>query len=120
MSNSKEVLINSIKEWITINDNINELQKSLKQLKDNKKKISSGLINIMESNNIDMFDINNGKLVYRKSKVKAAINKSYLLETLESYFKEYPEVDVNDVGSFILDNRPVKENQTLIIRQTKE
>tara|TARA_Y100000389_G_scaffold204365_1_gene256500 strand:- start:1497 stop:1862 length:366 start_codon:yes stop_codon:yes gene_type:complete len=118
-ANKKELLVTTIKEWITINNKLTQLQKSMKELRVSKKQLSDTLISVMENNEIDRFDINNGKLVYRKSKVKSAINKDYLLKMLENYFKEYPEVDTNDVGSFILDNRPIKENQTLVIRQNK-
>jgi hypothetical protein len=62
MGDTKQVLIHSIKEWIAINSNIVLLQKQLKELKDKKKNISSILIKIMESNEIDRVDINNGKL----------------------------------------------------------
>ena len=80
MGDTKQVLIHSIKEWIAINSNMSLLQKQLKELKDKKKNISSILIKIMESNEIDRVDINNGKLLYKKTKVKAPINKDYLLK----------------------------------------
>ena len=41
------------------------------------------------------------------------------MKMLDDYFKEYPEVDTNDVGTFILDNRPIKETSTLVIRENK-
>lgn len=119
MSDSKQILINTIKEWVSINSKINELQKQIKELKISKKQLSTTLISVMENNEIDRFDINNGKLVYRKNKVKAAINKDYLMKMLDNYFKEYPEIDTNDVGNFILENRPVKENSTLVIKENK-
>lgn len=119
MSESKQILINTIKEWVLINSKINELQKQMKELKNSKKQLSNTLISVMENNEIDRFDINNGKLVYRKNKVKAAINKDYLLKMLDNYFKEYPEIDTNDVGNFILENRPIKENSTLVIKENK-
>tara|TARA_B100001175_G_scaffold309320_1_gene310838 strand:+ start:308 stop:667 length:360 start_codon:yes stop_codon:yes gene_type:complete len=119
MAESKQILINTIKEWVAINFKINELQKQMKELRNSKKQLSDTLITVMENNEIDRFDINNGKLVYRKNKVKAAINKDYLLKMLDNYFKEYPEIDTNDVGNFILENRPIKENSTLVIKQNK-
>jgi hypothetical protein len=119
MSDSKQILVATIKEWVVINSQINEVNKKLKELKNKKKQLSDTLISVMENNEIDRFDINNGKLVHRKSKVKSAINKEYLMKMLDDYFKEYPEVDTNDVGTFILDNRPVKENSTLVIRENK-
>lgn len=116
---SKAILINTIKEWIAVNNKMADLQKSLKDLREKKKALSNTLIGVMETNEIDRFDINNGKLVYRKNKVKSAINKDYLIKILENYFKEYPEIDVNDVGTFILDNRPVREMAALVIKANK-
>lgn len=119
MAESKQILITTIKEWVSINSKINTLQKQLKELRNNKKNLSDTLIQVMENNEIDRFDINNGKLVYRKNKVKAPINKDYLMKMLDNYFKEYPEVDTTDVGNFILENRPIKENSTLVIKENK-
>ena len=41
------------------------------------------------------------------------------MKMLDDYFEKYPEVDTNDVGNFILDNRPTKENATLVIKENK-
>ena len=119
MAESKQILIATIKEWVLINSKINEIQKQLKEFRNQKKQLSNTLISVMENNEIDRFDINNGKLVYRKNKVKSAINKEYLMKMLDDYFVKYPEVDTNDVGNYILDNRPIKENATLVIKENK-
>ena len=119
MAESKQILIATIKEWVSINSKINEIQKQLKEFRNQKKQLSNTLISVMENNEIDRFDINNGKLVYRKNKGKSAINKEYLMKMLDDYFEKYPEVDTNDVGNFILDNRPTKENATLVIKENK-
>jgi hypothetical protein len=119
MGDAKQVLIQSIKEWIAINSNIVSLQKQLKELKDKKKNISTVLIKIMENNEIDRVDINNGKLLYKKTKVKTPINKDYLTKMLDNYFKDNPEVDSNHICEFLLENRPIKENSVLVIKQNK-
>ena len=64
MSESKELLVNTIKEWVAINNKINEIQKLLKDLRGKKKQLSDSLIKIMENNEIDGIDINNGKLAF--------------------------------------------------------
>jgi hypothetical protein len=119
MGDTKQVLINSIKEWITINSNIVSIQKQLKEMKERKKNISTLLIKIMETNEIDRVDINNGKLLYKKNKVKAPINKDYLLKMLDDYFKDNPEIDTSHVSEFLLENRPIKEKSILVIKQNK-
>ena len=80
MGDQKQLLINTIKEWVSINSKEVILQKQLKELKTSKKQLSDTLMKVMENNEIDRFDINNGKLLYKKNKVKAPINKDYLLK----------------------------------------
>jgi len=113
---TKTLLINNIKEWVLIDSKIQELQKQMKDLKIKKKTLSDNLIKIMENNDIDRFDTKNGNLIHRKTRVKGTINKDYLLNTLSEYFKEYPEIDVTDVGAYILNNRPIKENSLLVMK----
>lgn len=115
----KEVLVNMIKEWVVINNKMIETQKILKELRLKKHNISNSLIKIMESNDIDGIDINNGKLIHRKNKIKAPINKDYLYKMLDGYFTNYPEVDSDHVSNFILDNRPIKEKSVLSIKGKK-
>ena len=120
MSNdNKHILVNSIKDWLTLHNKLNSLQKEMKEIKNEKKQLESNLIGVMENNNIDEFTINNGKLMYKKTKTKNPINKDYLYKVLETYFKKNPEIDSNDVTQFILENRSIKENSSLVIKENK-
>tara|TARA_A100001015_G_C14679157_1_gene590006 strand:+ start:180 stop:539 length:360 start_codon:yes stop_codon:yes gene_type:complete len=119
MSDNKEIIVSNIKEWVLINNKITAKNLELKKLKDAKKIISEKLIKIMENNEIDEFDINNNKLVHKKTKVKGTINKNYLLSVLGSYFEKNNEIDNEDLTAFILDNRPIKENSSLVIKENK-
>lgn len=108
---TKDELVNHIKNWIQIDTDISSLQKQIKELRENKKNLTNSLVNVMKSNEIDCFDINNGKLIYSKSKIKKPINKKSLLEALQIYFKDNTELAQN-VSQHILDNREetVKES----------
>ena len=119
MGDQKQLLINTIREWVSINSKEVALQKQLKELKTSKKQLSATLIKVMENNEIDRFDINNGKLLYKKNKVKAPINKDYLLKMLDDYFKDNPEIDSSHVSEFLLENRQIKEKSILVIKQNK-
>lgn len=118
-SDNKNILVNSIKDWLALNNKLNLLQKEIKEIRNEKKKLESNLIDVMENNNIDEFTINNGKLMYKKIKTKNPINKEYLYKVLETYFKKNPEIDSNDVTQFILENRSIKENSSLVIKENK-
>ena len=105
---TKEVLVQTIKEWITHDNEIKILQQKIKEHRIEKKGLSDNLLNIMKENEIDCFDINNGKIIYCKNKVKAPLNKKILLETLEKYFESRPDIDASKVSEFVLDNREIK------------
>ena len=57
MGDQKQLLINTIKEWVSINSQEVALQKQLKELKTSIKQLSTTLIKVMENNDIDRFDI---------------------------------------------------------------
>ena len=110
---TKEELVSKIKEWIKFDDDIKSLQKQLKEHKLNQKNVTDNLLDIMKTNEIDCFDINNGKLMFCKNKVKQPINKKTLLLSLEQYFENNPSINAEKVGEFILDNREIKHKENL-------
>jgi len=109
---TKEILISKIKEWISYDDKIKILQKQIKEYRTEKKALTGNLVDIMKTNEIDCFDINDGKLIFCKNKVKIPLNKKTLLASLEKYFEHNPEINTDKVGEFILENREIqiKEN----------
>jgi len=110
---TKEELVSKIKEWITYDDDIKTLQKQIKNHKISQKTLTENLLDIMKTNEIDCFDINNGKLIFCKNKIKQPINKKTLLLSLEKYFENIPSIDAEKVGEFILDNREIKHKENL-------
>jgi hypothetical protein len=79
---SKEQLVKHIKGWMTNDNEIREIQVRLKELKDKRKGYADNLVEIMRKNEIDCFDVNDGKLIYTKTKVKAPLNKTTLATSL--------------------------------------
>jgi len=105
---NKGDLIALIKEWKQIDDEIKSIQKEVKKRRDRKKVLSEKLIKIMRTNDIDSFDINNGKLLYTQSKLKESINRPYLLGIISKYFEDDDTVDIGGVADYILENRSIK------------
>ena len=108
----KRELVENVKKWIGIDNDIKELQKVMREKRKEKKLYTQSLVEIMKTNDIDCFDINNGKILFCKNKVKQPINKKLLLVSLEKYFENNPEIDPDNVNQFILQNREtiIKEN----------
>jgi predicted nucleic acid-binding Zn-ribbon protein len=101
---AKEQLVNNIKEWIKIDNEISQLKADIKERNNKKKSLTTDLVNVMKSNQIDCFDINGGSLVYKKSVVKKPINGKSLLSILKNYYKDDPKI-AEDLTKHVLDNR---------------
>jgi len=107
----KQELIENVKKWITLDTEIKHLQKLAKEKRKEKKTYTEALVNIMRDNEIDCFDVQDGKLIYTKKKIKAPLSKKHLLSSLGNYFKDNKEL-ITELSQFILDTREekIKEN----------
>ena len=101
---TKEQLVNNIKEWIKIDTDISELRQKIKEKNALKKTLSSNLVTVMKTNNIDCFDINGGALIYKTSKIKKPINGKFLLSVLQNYYKTEPKI-AEELTKHIMENR---------------
>lgn len=101
---SKEKLIKTIQEWVKLDNEIRKLKKEASIRKTEQDKITKTLMNTMKTNEIDEFNISNGKITYLNKTVKKPINKKNLLEILSKFYKGNNE-KVNELNQFILDNR---------------
>lgn len=114
---TKDQLVHHIKEWLSIDEEIKLLKKEIKIRQEKKKDLTNGLVEVMKTNEIDAFDINNGKLIYSKRKTKQAISKKLLLSSLQGIF-ETPE-EVQKVTEHILESREEKIKE-IIRRKTNK
>jgi len=110
---TKEELIENVKSWMMIDKEMKELQKEMKIRRVEKKRLADSLVEIMKENEIDCFDLTEGKLLYTKTKVKTALSKKHIMKCLEQYFSQVPDVKPDEVCEFILSNRDVKENESI-------
>ena len=101
---TKEELVNNIKEWMKIENEIKVFQKEIKERKSKINILTQSLIEVMKKNEIECFDIKGGSLIYKKNKTKKPINTVTLKTTLNKYFTNHPE-KAEDITRFILENR---------------
>ena len=109
---SKEEMIGHIKKWIQYDNDIKNLQNELKAKKEIRKQHTEQLVSIMKSNEIDCFDVNNGKLMYSRTKVKAPLNKSQMIQTLMEYFNN-DEPRVKELEDRLMSARKEKITETI-------
>jgi len=108
---TKEQLVNNIREWVKIDTEISQLRNEIKERNNKKKFMTESLVNVMKSNNIDCFDINDGSLIYKKNIVKKPINSKMLLSSLQNYYKD--KAMAEDLTKYILDNREEQLKETI-------
>ena len=115
---TKEQLVIAIKKWIQNDNEIRTLQKEITKRKNEKKKFSTDLMEIMKKHEIDCFAINDGQIMYNKKNVKKPITQKNLIVTLSQYF-EGDLLKASELNNYIMENREntVKEN---IVRKIKK
>jgi hypothetical protein len=101
---TKDQLIEKIKEWVKIDNEIRTLQTELNKRKENKKKVSTELMNVMKRNEIDVFDIKDGQIIYDKRNVKKPVTKAGLMSILSTYYNG-DVVKAAEINQYIMDNR---------------
>jgi len=109
---TKEQLVNNIKEWIKIDTEINEFKTQIKDRNNKKKSLTQDLVTVMKTNKIDCFDINGGALVYKTSKSKKPINGKTLLSALQNYYKTDPTV-AEEIVKHVMDSREEQIKETI-------
>lgn len=116
---TKEQLVNTIRKWIKIDNEIRALQKESNKRKADKKKISSDLIEVMKNNEIDCFDINDGQILYSKKSVKKPITQKVLLDILSTYFKG-DALKASEINNFIMESRESVTKETIVRKIFKD
>jgi hypothetical protein len=109
---TKDQLVNNIKEWIKMDTEIAQLKSEIKERNLKKKNLTENLVTVMKSNQIDCFDINGGALVYKTNKVKKPINGKTLLNALQNYYKSDPQI-AEDLTKHIMNSREEQVKETI-------
>jgi hypothetical protein len=111
MADTKQQLMNIVKEWIKLDNDMRTLQKELAKRRVEKKEVSTKLSDVMRTNEIEGFDLNDGKLSYTRKSVKKPLTKKVLTDVLSKYFKG-DTTKATEMNEFIMENREeiIREN----------
>jgi len=119
MAENKEQLVSTIKEWVTLEREMKALNREIKIRRDRKKELTVALVDTMRQNDIDCFDISDGRLVYSRNKVRAPLSKKHLLDCLSQYFADSPQDERDKLAEFILESREVKTKDNVRLKEAK-
>jgi Family of unknown function (DUF5760) len=115
MENTKEYLVQSIRDWVRLDNEARTLQNELKKRKNEKKQVSMSLIELMKQNEIDCFDIKDGQICYTRKNIKKPITKKVLMDTLSKYFQG-DLLKAGEVNSFIIENREEVVKESIVLK----
>ena len=101
---NKEALVSIIREWVKNDNEIRELKKQETIRKNANKALTTNLIEIMRSNELDCFDINDGCILYKKTNVKKSLSKKTLYQLLNEYYTD-DSVKASEVSNFLMEKR---------------
>ncbi len=117
---TKDKLVQNVKAWLTNDKELKALQSQIKERKKKKTELTEVLVDIMKSNDIDCFDITGGKIMYTQNRVKSALNKKHLMDSLEKYFENNPNIQTEELSKFILDSRSIKTTESIRHKPLKD
>ena len=115
---TKEQLVTAIRDWVRIDNEMRKLKNEINIRKHEQKNISLNLIEVMRKNQIDEFDLNDGKIMYTKKNVKKPITQKILLDLLSTYYNGDIE-KATAINEFIMTNRVATEIETIVRKINK-
>ena len=115
---TKEQLVKAIRDWVRIDNEMRKLKNEINIRKLEQKNISLNLIEVMRKNQIDEFDLNDGKIMYTKKNVKKPITQKILLDLLSTYYHGDIE-KASEINEFIMTNRVATEVEVIVRKINK-
>jgi len=110
---TKEQLVKTIKDWVKMDNEIRSLNKEINNRKNEKKKLSTLLIETMKKNEIDCFDIKDGQICYTKKNIKKPITQKVLMDILSNFYN-------GDISKASQLNNYIIENREEVVKETIE
>ena len=109
---SQENLLENVKTWLNIDNEIRTLQKEIRDRRKLKKELTNDLVGIMKTQDIDAVNVPDGQLIYNKTKTKAPLSKKHLLLSLSQFFKNDQRM-IDELSKYIMESRIEKEKENI-------
>jgi hypothetical protein len=118
MESKDNNLVDIVRKWIDTDNKIKNLNKMNRELRTEKKRLNSEMIHIMKEKNIDIFDLKDGQIRYKKETKKEPLSSSRLLSILAKH-PQLGEEQAISLRDYVIENREetVKES---IVRKIKK
>lgn len=108
----KNKLQQSVKEYLSLDEQIAALRKGLKERNTKKSEVSNEILEIMKKLGIDNLNVKDGKLVSKTSTRNKTISKATLVDGLGELFKD-DDIQLQNAMKTILEKRQKVEVTSL-------
>ena len=115
---TKDQLKDYLRQWVRVENEISTLNAEIKKRKLLHQELSSSLLGVMRQNEIDCFDLANGRIVYSKTKTRAPLNNGQIKTALTTYYKDDVEKATN-LTQFLLSSRVERTRETIKMKIPK-
>ena len=109
---ANQELKDNIVSWLTLDNEIKSLQKQIRNKRKEKKEKTNDIVEVMKTNEISLYDTNDGKLIYTTTKTKAPLSKKHLIASLSTYFNNDSN-SVQKLSEYILNSRKDNIKETI-------
>jgi seryl-tRNA synthetase len=109
----KQALIDIVKSWVTLDNQIRALSNKLRELRKEKKAQNEQMIQIMKANEIDNFDLKDGQIRYKKETKREALTQKKLLDILAKH-PQLGEEQAKHLNQFVFERRKITEKDIII------
>jgi hypothetical protein len=116
---TKDQLVKLIKEWVHLDNESRTLQAHLNVNKLEKKRTSNELMEVMKHNEIDCFQIKDGKIQYKKTNIKKPLSNKILVKLLNEFYDGNQD-KVSELNNFLIENREEVIKENIVRKMNKE
>ena len=115
---TKDQLKDYLRQWVRVENEIGTLNAEIKKRKLLHQQLSTSLLSVMRQNEIDCFDLANGRIVYSKTKTRAPLNNGQIKTALTTYYKDDAEKATN-LTQFLLAARVERTRESIKMKIPK-
>jgi septum formation topological specificity factor MinE len=112
-------LIEVVKQWVQTDNKLIQLNKMMRELRQEKKRWNDVMIRTMKQNEIDIFDIKDGQIKYKMEKKKEPLTQKKLLSILEKH-PQLGKEQVQVLNDFVYENRAETVKESIVRKIHKE
>jgi seryl-tRNA synthetase len=119
MNPNPNELVDVVKQWVQTDNKLIQLNKMVRELRQEKKQWNEAMIQIMKKNEIDIFDIKDGQIKYKMEKKKEPLTQKKLLSILEKH-PQLAKEQVQVLSDFVFENRAETVKESIVRKIHKE